>query len=113
MPHGGTLELSLAASGEELVLSVADTGTGIAPAMLERLFRPFASTKPTGTGLGLSICKRIVEEHGGTICGANRTEGGACFTLTLPAEKAVRSQESGVRLQESGVSTDLSIHANR
>jgi signal transduction histidine kinase len=85
MPRGGRLEVALAADAEELELNVCDTGGGIPAAMLGRLFRPFASTKATGTGLGLSICKRIVEEHGGTIRGANRPEGGACFTLTLPA----------------------------
>jgi signal transduction histidine kinase len=85
MPRGGRLEVVLTADDEELELSVCDSGGGIPPAMLGRLFRPFASTKETGTGLGLSICKRIVEEHGGTIQGANRPAGGACFTLTLPA----------------------------
>src|SRR5947209_14023622 len=49
------------------------------------LFTPFASTKPTGTGLGLSITQRVIEEHGGRITGANRPEGGACFTVLLPA----------------------------
>jgi signal transduction histidine kinase len=53
--------------------------------MAGRLFLPFASTKTTGTGLGLSICRRIIEEHGGRISGGNRPQGGAAFTITLPA----------------------------
>jgi signal transduction histidine kinase len=86
MPQGGRLEVELGARRRTGVrVSVTDTGSGIAPVMLDRLFTPFASTKPTGTGLGLSICRRIVEEHGGQITAANRPEGGACFTITLPA----------------------------
>jgi signal transduction histidine kinase len=68
-------------------LAVEDTGPGIAPEILPRLFLSFVTTKPrgTGTGLGLRICKRIVEEMGGTISVANRAEGGACFEIVLPA----------------------------
>lgn len=85
MPQGGRLEVSLRASVEgEIQLQVSDTGSGIAPDMLERLFTPFASTKATGTGLGLSISRRIVEEHGGRLSAGNRAEGGACFTIVLP-----------------------------
>jgi signal transduction histidine kinase len=86
------LAVKLGVNDGSLVLTVADTGQGIPSAMLQRLFRPFASSKPTGTGLGLSISKRIVEEHGGTIRGGNRPEGGACFTLTLPAKEGMRDE---------------------
>jgi signal transduction histidine kinase len=86
MPHGGTLCVALTPAGPDWVaLKVADTGRGIDPSVADRLFTPFASTKPTGTGLGLSVCRRVVAEHGGTLSGANRPEGGACFTVTLPA----------------------------
>jgi signal transduction histidine kinase len=85
MPQGGKLTLSLRRSADGLVLAVADTGPGIAAGMLGRLFTPFVSTKATGSGLGLSISRRIIREHGGEIAGGNRPEGGACFTIRLPA----------------------------
>ncbi len=84
MPAGGRLLVTLAADREQVRVEVADSGSGIAPEMAARLFTPFATTKATGTGLGLSISRRIVEEHGGKLTAANRSAGGACFTLTLP-----------------------------
>jgi signal transduction histidine kinase len=84
MPRGGCLEVMLSAAGGCHRLDVADSGGGIAPEIADRLFTPFASTKPTGTGLGLVISRRIVEEHGGALTAANRPAGGACFSITLP-----------------------------
>jgi signal transduction histidine kinase len=86
MPAGGRLLVTLAEDQEQVRVEVADTGNGIPPEIAGRLFTPFATTKATGTGLGLSISRRIVEEHGGTLTAANRSAGGACFTLTLPCE---------------------------
>jgi signal transduction histidine kinase len=65
-------------------LFVIDTGNGIREEMLEKLFLPFSTSKPTGVGLGLGICRRIASSHGGTLLGRNRVEGGAEFRLTLP-----------------------------
>ena len=83
MPQGGRVAVGVR-NGAGVELTVEDTGPGIAPAVLPRLFTPFATTKPTGTGLGLSICKRVLLEHGGTITAQNRAEGGARFTVNLP-----------------------------
>ena len=65
---------------------MADEGSGIAPADLERLFDPFFSASG-GTGLGMSVSYGIVTAHGGTLTAANRSPRGALFTLRLPAEE--------------------------
>jgi two-component system NtrC family sensor kinase len=69
MPQGGTLSLCTARIGDEVVVSVSDTGQGVPPELRERIFEPFFTTKPVGegTGLGLSISLGIVKEHGGRI----------------------------------------------
>jgi signal transduction histidine kinase len=85
MPHGGSLEVSLWTPHDGLVeLSVRDTGQGITPELIPRLFQPFVSTKDTGLGMGLVVSRRIVEDHGGTLQALNRPEGGACFLCRLP-----------------------------
>jgi PAS domain S-box-containing protein len=68
-------------------IAVEDSGPGIAPEILPRLFNSFVTTKARGkgTGLGLRICRRILEEMGGRISAANRAEGGARFEILLPA----------------------------
>ena len=65
-------------------LSVEDTGPGLRPEVLLRLFEPLFTTRARGIGLGLSLCKRIVEKHGGQIEASNREAGGARFEVRLP-----------------------------
>ena len=65
-------------------IRVADSGPGISPDVLDKIFHPFFTTKDHGTGLGLAIVHHIVEAHSGTIAAANRPEGGAAFTIVLP-----------------------------
>jgi len=87
MPEGGTLQVAtqfLTDSNEVLIL-VADTGTGIAPEILETLFEPFITTKERGTGLGLNICRQIVQTHRGRIAARNNPQSGAAFSVWLPA----------------------------
>jgi two-component system, NtrC family, nitrogen regulation sensor histidine kinase GlnL len=67
-------------------LSVLDNGAGIPEPMLQRLFTPFATSKPHGTGLGLAISRRIVEAHGGRIEVRNRPGGGAEASVYLPLD---------------------------
>lgn len=66
-------------------LSVSDTGTGIKPEFLAKIFEPLVSTKPQGLGLGLSICRAIAEAHGGSVWAANNPGRGATFHVLLPA----------------------------
>ena len=71
------------------VVSITDTGPGIAPEVLGRIFDPFFTTKPVGegTGLGLSISYEIVKKHGGEITAESRSGQGATFTLRVPVAR--------------------------
>lgn len=66
------------------ILEVTDTGPGIDPTILPKLFEPFTTTKPAGTGLGLSIVHSIVREHRGKITARSQPGQGATFTIKLP-----------------------------
>jgi two-component system, OmpR family, sensor histidine kinase VicK len=75
-------------NNKEVILSIKDTGIGIAPEIMPRLFTKFATKSEKGTGLGLFISKSIVEAHGGKIWGQNNPDGkGATFSFTLPILK--------------------------
>lgn len=81
------LGVEVGRSAEEpkaVVLTVNDSGPGIDPADLARLFDAFFTTRRDGMGMGLSICRSIVEAHGGRIWATNREGGGACFHVSLP-----------------------------
>ncbi len=94
--HGGTegagISVSIAPTSldgrQAVAVAVADRGPGIDPAALGRVFEPYFTTKSHGTGLGLAIVRQTVLDHRGTIVAANAPEGGAVFTVTLPAEAA-------------------------
>ena len=86
-PSGGQIEVKTALDGRSsLVVEVRDSGCGIAPRDLSRIFSPFFTTKPRGkgTGLGLSISKRIVERHGGTIEVESEKGKGTTVRIVLP-----------------------------
>ncbi|HYV37210.1 MAG TPA: ATP-binding protein, partial [Gemmataceae bacterium] len=88
MPRGGTLRIDLSEiQGDQVELTVRDTGPGIAAKLLPALFVPFISTKETGLGLGLVTSRRIAESHGGSLQASNQAHGGACFTLRMPMLK--------------------------
>jgi signal transduction histidine kinase len=86
MGSGGTLEVRSWADGLGARVEVADTGHGIAPENLHRIYDPFFTTKAArkGTGLGLSVTYGIIQEHGGSIEVSNRRGGGACFRVEIP-----------------------------
>ncbi len=68
-----------------VLVTVQDSGPGLAPEVLERLFEPFYTTKPGGLGLGLSICRSIIEAHGGRLWVSENVPRGAIFHFTMPA----------------------------
>jgi signal transduction histidine kinase len=94
-PKGGRVALNAALEHGAIVITVSDTGTGIAPEHLPRVFDRFYKVDPSRTGeaarsgLGLSIVKAIVERHGGTIGAASRPGGGTTFTLKFPPERPI------------------------
>ena len=82
--------------GGAVRLDVTDTGPGIHPKMLPRIFEAYFSTKKTGTGLGLPIARRIVEEHGGILEVFTEQGKGTRFTMWFPVTAAVPAGEGGV-----------------
>jgi signal transduction histidine kinase len=84
MPEGGTLTLEAKTSNGNFLISVTDTGIGIAPEHRSRIFEPYFTTKAKGSGLGLAITRRIVEAHGGTVTVTNEADGGCRFLISLP-----------------------------
>jgi C4-dicarboxylate-specific signal transduction histidine kinase len=72
------------ADSDGVLVSIRDSGPGLAPAALERLFDAFYSTKPSGLGLGLSICRSIIEAHGGRLWATGLHPHGALFQFTIP-----------------------------
>ncbi len=86
MPSGGTLSMSAAAATDKVRIEITDSGSGIKPELLPRIFEPWFTTKPAGrgTGLGLSITRDVIARHGGSI-GAESEPGRTTFTILLPA----------------------------
>jgi nitrogen fixation/metabolism regulation signal transduction histidine kinase len=82
-------EITLGARSDEIVLSFADAGTGIAEDVLHHAFEPYVTTKAKGTGLGLAIVKKILEEHGGRVELANQAPRGARVTLVFPRPRPI------------------------
>ena len=77
--------ISTLVTGDNLLLvEVKDSGPGISPEILDRLFKPFATTKDEGLGFGLSISRRIIEAHGGYLIADTEKGEGAVFRFTLP-----------------------------
>lgn len=87
MPEGGTLRIAVERVNNHVRAVVADTGHGISPDHLPKIFNPFFTTKEAGkgTGLGLTVVHTIIQEHGGTIAVESELGKGTTFTITLPA----------------------------
>ncbi|MEI8196506.1 MAG: sensor histidine kinase KdpD [Phycisphaerae bacterium] len=94
-PAGTPIEIAAAATETSIIITVADHGPSLPPddpaRVFQKFFRSPRSTNHRGIGLGLAIVKQVVELHGGQITAANRSQGGALFTITLPNVSGQRS----------------------
>jgi len=87
MPNGGELTIQAMKENDHVTLSLIDTGKGMTPEVLAKVFKPFFSTKPGGSGLGLPTTKKIIAAHGGTIDAQSEVGRGTKFTIRLPASE--------------------------
>ena len=83
MPGGGVLTFRIQDAAESVAIDVADTGRGIPPDLLDKIFDPYFTTRPTGTGMGLALSEKIVRQHNGTI-DVQTDSAGTTFTISLP-----------------------------
>lgn len=91
MPNGGEMILGASSGGDgQAVIEVIDTGPGIPPDAMEKIFQAYYSTKRGGTGLGLAMARRIVEEHGGELSVRSEAGKGSDFRIVLPMHEATR-----------------------
>src|SRR6185312_7160748 len=106
-PPGGRVRLNVRTDGPDVRVSVSDTGRGVRPEFLPRIFDPFAQDSPDGgrtpgVGLGLAIVRQLIESHAGRIEAASEGEGqGATFTVTLPAAQAGAPADEDLRTAAS------------
>ncbi|MFQ5854959.1 MAG: sensor histidine kinase [Anaerolineae bacterium] len=84
MPDGGTVHITSEQVDDEVCVTLSDTGVGIAPQDIPRVFDPFYTTKPHGTGLGLTVSYRIIQEHGGDLAIESCPGTGTTVRLVLP-----------------------------
>jgi signal transduction histidine kinase len=94
MPSGGELTIQAGRDSGQVFLSLIDTGKGMTPEVLARIFKPFFSTKPGGTGLGLPMTRKIIRAHGGTLEVQSEVGRGTKFTIRLPALDQNKGRES-------------------
>ena len=84
MPNGGGVTVSTSINKNYAVMTIADTGMGIAPEVVAKIFTPFFTTKSKGTGLGLSVVKKVMDRHNGEVTAESTLGKGTTFTLKLP-----------------------------
>jgi PAS domain S-box-containing protein len=84
MPQGGEITVTTRVEGAYAEISIADTGVGMSPEVVDSIFQPYFTTKDKGTGLGLAICQSIIQAHGGTLSVASAPGRGTTFTIQLP-----------------------------
>jgi PAS domain S-box-containing protein len=85
MPGGGNLTFNTGCHNDSVYVQISDTGEGIPPDLIDKIFQPFYSSKPRGSGLGLAISKTIIEAHQGKIKVESEPDRGTCVTILLKA----------------------------
>lgn len=106
-PKGGRILLEVRVEAQQVALLLSDTGCGIAPELLETVFDRYRHTDrvdppPHGLGLGLPICRRIVQEHGGSLLLTSRPGEGTTVTVSLPNRKTAVQELSSFIIDYSG-----------
>jgi len=91
MPSGGVIVITARAEEDAVRISFDDSGPGIAPEHLAKIFEPYFSTRDAGVGLGLAMTRKIVTDHGGDLVAENRPEGGTRFIFSLPRIPAAQA----------------------
>ena len=91
MTSGGVIEITVRADDDAVRIAFDDSGPGIAPEHLAKIFEPYFSTRDAGVGLGLAMTRKIVTDHGGDLVAENRPEGGTRFTFSLPRVPAAQA----------------------
>jgi signal transduction histidine kinase len=109
MPDGGSLSIRGSLQGEDVVISVEDTGVGIREENLTMIFKPLFTSKAKGTGFGLPVCKRIVDAHGGTISVESEEGVGSTFTVKLPVTHLSRGD--GAQILQAELEADVQTDA--
>ncbi|MEK7307638.1 MAG: ATP-binding protein, partial [Nitrospirota bacterium] len=87
MQENGVLTVDIIPNSKEVDIKISDTGTGMTPHEMAKIFDPFYTTKAMGMGLGLAISKKIIEDHGGRIAVESKLSQGTTFTISLQVEK--------------------------
>ncbi|MFA6844218.1 MAG: ATP-binding protein [Sphaerochaetaceae bacterium] len=101
MEKGGTLTLSMKLDGNNVLLKVRDTGSGIPAENLSKIFEPYFTTKTSGTGLGLTVVYKVMKEHKGDVSVQSKVGEGTCFTLSFPVPENQR-----LTLPKGGINID-------
>jgi two-component system NtrC family sensor kinase len=92
MPQGGTITINTALTGYHIIIRFSDTGVGIEKGVLDKIFRPFFTTKgEKGTGLGLAVCHKIIAQHKGEIRVESEPGKGTTFTIFLPVWREAKN----------------------
>jgi signal transduction histidine kinase len=94
MPHGGTLAITTKEDKGNIIIKVSDTGVGISPQNLTKIFSPLFTTKPKGNGFGLSEVFKVIEAHHGTIEVESTVDVGTTFTVQIPIGSKYTESES-------------------